>query len=164
MKKTICFVFALSSLVLFNGCSKDVPEHTHENYGNSQISSTSYTVFNWEWTFLDPEYYVDLSVPEITQAVVDNGAVMVYYENTYGEWEAMPNTVAVTSNYSTVYSFSHWLGHVSLYVFDTDWLTLSPDDMNIKIVIISEKQLMQDASVDWTNYQDVMAKLNIESK
>ncbi len=38
MKKTICFVFALSSLVLFNGCSKDVPEHTHENYGNSQIS------------------------------------------------------------------------------------------------------------------------------
>jgi hypothetical protein len=107
---------------------------------------------------------VDLSVPEITQAVVDNGAVMVYYENMYGEWEAMPNTVAVSTNYSTVYSFSHWSGHVSLYVFDTDWLTLSPDDMNIKIVIISERQLMQDASIDWTNYEDVTAKLNIESK
>ena len=105
---------------------------------------------------MDPQYVVDIAVPEVTQSVVDNGAVMVYTPNQFGEWVALPNTFPQSGGYSSVYHFSHWLGYVSLYKTDTDYTTPAlPADMQVKIVTIGEKTMLNNPAVNWNKYSEV---------
>ncbi len=124
--------------------------------GNTDISSDTYTV---SWNYLDPSYYCEMSVPEITQDVVDNGAVFVYIQNTSGDWVALPFTLPIDGNYSSTYTPVHGLGLVRVYKTDTDLLTLDPGTSTFKVVVVSEHGLAQKPDLDWTDYKQVAEEL-----
>lgn len=158
MKNVILSSLAVLSIALFSSCKKD----EDVVYGNTNIVSKTMTVYASQWVFLDPEYYVDIAMPEINQSILTNGAVMVYKKNIYDEWEALPNTTPIDGNYSEVYTFSIWNGYLTLYKTDTDLLTLSPDDMEIKVVILSLKSMLQNTDVNWNNYSEVSQRFNLK--
>ena len=160
MKKFNVLVLALFAVLAFTSCQKE--EDVDIVYGNTNIFSKTLTVYGSQWYFVSPTYAVDLAVAEINQSVVDNGAVMVYYRNGYGEWQAMPNTIPVASTYASVYAFSFWNGHVSLYKTDTDLITLAPTDMDVKIVVLSLKSMMENQDVNWNNYSEVSSRFNLK--
>jgi hypothetical protein len=160
MKNLKLLFFALISAFAFTSCQKE--EDVDIVYGNTNMLSKTLTVYGSQWYFIDPTYIVDIVVPEITQDVVDNGAVMAYYRNGYGEWQAMPITNPMDNTYSSVYAFSVWNGHVSLYKTDTDLLTLTPTDMDVKMVIFSLKSEMENYDIDWNNYSEVSSHFNLK--
>ena len=69
MKQKILFLSAIIFTLALTNCNKD-------EYGNTTTETSTHTSGNWVYS--DPSYYTDISVPEITQGVVDNGAVLVY--------------------------------------------------------------------------------------
>lgn len=160
MKKLNAFVLGLVAVLAFTSCQKE--EDVDIVYGNTNMLSKTLTVYGSQWYFVDPDYIADIPVAEINQSVVDNGAVMVYYRNGFGEWHAMPNTIPVTSTYASVYSFSYWNGYVSLYKIDTDLITGTPGDLDVKIVVLSLKSMMENQDVNWNNYSEVSSRFNLK--
>ena len=160
MNKNGLLIISILVAFVLPSCQKE--EDVDIVYGNTNMLSKTLTVYGSQWYFVDPTYIVDIVVPEITQDVVDNGAVMAYYRNGYGEWQAMPITNPMDNTYASVYAFSFWNGHVSLYKTDTDLLTLSPTDMDVKLVIFSLKSEMENYDIDWSNYSEVSAHFNLK--
>ena len=144
------FTLFFIGLLLFVSCSKD-------KYGNTDISSNTYTT---NWTFQDPSYYCDISVPEITQDIVDNGAVFVYMSNGNGGWTALPFTEPIDGSYSSTYTPVHFLGGVRIWKTDTDLLTLDPGTSTIKVVTVSEHGLAERPNVNWVDYEEVKKELD----
>jgi hypothetical protein len=145
--KTKTLLFLFSGLFMFASCSKD-------KYGNADISSNTYTT---TWTFQDPSYYCDLSVPEITQDIVDNGAVFVYMSNGNGGWTALPHTEPIDGSYSSTYTPVHFVGGVRIWKTDTDLLTLDPGSSTFKVVVVSENGLAKRPNLNWEDYNEVKA-------
>jgi hypothetical protein len=146
--KTNLLLFLFLGLLL-SSCQK-------YDAGNTDISSNTYTV---SWTYLDPSYYCEMNVPEITQDVVDNGAVFVYIQTTSGDWMALPCTLPIDGNYSSTYTPVHSLGLVRVFKTDTDLLTLDPGITTLKVVVVSEHGLAQKPDLDWTDYKQVAEEL-----
>jgi hypothetical protein len=147
--KIISSLFLLAAISLFSSCSKD-------KYGNTDISSKTYTT---TWTYQDPSYYCDLNVPEITQEIVDNGAVFVYMSNGNGGWAALPCAIPIDGNYSSTYTPYHAIGWVRVWKTDTDLVTLDPGSTTFKVVVVSGHGLAQRPNVNWENYNEVKAEL-----
>jgi hypothetical protein len=160
MKKLNVFLLGFVAVLAFSSCQKE--EDVDIVYGNTNMLSKTLTVYGSQWYFVDPTYVVDIPVAEINQSTMDNGAVMVYYRNGYGEWQAMPNTIPVTSTYASVYAFSYWNGYVSLYKTDTDLITGTPGDMDVKIVVLSLKAMMENQDVNWNSYSEVSSRFNLK--
>jgi hypothetical protein len=146
--KTLTFFFAAIVLV-GSSCSKD-------KYGNTDISSDTYTT---TWTYQDPSYYCDLNVPEITQDIVDNGAVFVYMSNGNSAWTALPCTIPIDGSYSSTYTPVHFVGGVRIWKTDTDLLTLDPGSSTFKVVVVSDHGLAKRPNLDWENYNEVKAEI-----
>ncbi len=147
MKNSI-LIIALLTLIM-TSCQKD-------NYGNTDIYSNKYIV---TWTFQDPSYKAILSVPEITQDVLDNGAIMAYLSNGNNGWIALPYTLPVDATYSSTYTPVFYLGGVSIWKTDTDLLTLDPGVSTFKIVVLTQKQLIAHPNLDLTDYESVATEL-----
>jgi len=160
MKKQNFLLLALFAIFTFTSCQKEVD--TDVVYGNTNIFSKTLTVYASQWYFVDPSYAVDITVAEINQSIMDNGAVMVYYRNGYGEWQALPNTFPVTNTYASVYAFSFGNGYLSLYKTDTDLLTLPPGDLDVKIVVLSLKSMMENPDINFNNYSEVSSRFNLK--
>jgi hypothetical protein len=148
MKSSTSFLLFIG-LFIFASCSKD-------KYGNTDISSDTYTT---TWTYQDPSYYCNLNVPEITQDIVDNGAVFVYMSNGNGGWTALPCTIPIDGSYSSTYTPVHYVGGVRIWKTDTDLLTMDPGSTTFKVVVVSEHGLAQRPNVNWENYNEVKAEL-----
>jgi hypothetical protein len=147
MKNFILFIALLT--LLMTSCQKD-------KYGNTAIYSNQYEV---TWTFQDPSYYTTLNIPQITQDVLDNGAVMAYLSNGNGGWVALPCTVPMNASYASTYTPVFNLGGVTIWKLDTDFLTLDPGYVTFKIVVLTQKQLIAHPNLDLTDYESVATEL-----
>lgn len=142
----------LFMLPLFFACSKD-------KYGNTDIKTNIHTVYNW--TFEDPSYTCVINDADITQDVVDNGAVHVYMSNGGGGWVALPCTLPMSETYASTYTPVHFVGGVKIWQTDTDLLTLDPAQKTFKVIILSEHDMILHPNVDWTNYEEVETALHL---
>lgn len=148
--KTSNALLLFVSFLIFASCSKD-------KYGNTDISSDTYTT---TWIFQDPSYYCDISVPEITQDIVDNGAVFVYMSNGNGGWTALPYTVPIDGTYSSTFTPVHYTGGVKIWKTDTDLVTLDPGTSTFKVVVVSKHGLAKRPNVNWVDYKEVENEIN----
>jgi len=147
MKNSILFIALLT--LLMTSCKK-------EDYGNTDIYSKEYAV---TWTFQDPSYYTTISVPQITQDVLDNGAMMAYMSNGNGGWVALPCTIPMDASYSSTFTPVFTLGGATIWKTDTDLLTLDPGLSTFKIVVLTQKQLIAHPNLDLTDYESVATEL-----
>ena len=149
MKKTA--FLSLLLVFIMSSCNKN-------NYGNTNIFSVTYTV---SWEFEDPSYVTYVDVPEITQDVLDNGAIMVYMSNDSGGWTALPCTLPMAASYASTYTPEFYKGYVKIVQTDTDLLTVDPGVMDFKVVVLTQKQLTAHPNLVLTDYSSVKEELNL---
>jgi hypothetical protein len=88
-------IILMTALVLFVSCGKDGAPGATGPAGSSNVSSYVYDVSSWVLNTGNNEFYVDLSVPEITSSVVSGGTVQVFQGNASSNssiWYALPNS------------------------------------------------------------------------
>ena len=106
---------------------------TNGTNGNANVISTN-NVTTTNWTQESSNIYSKtLLVPAITQDIVDNGSVLVFYKDTDNMWNLLPLTIGKNI---TLYSF--YLGKVDLLNYNTDFsANTNPGAKTYRIVVIA---------------------------
>ena len=131
--------------------------------GNANVHSYTYDVFTSDWNQVAPNYGVDLSVPEITQSILDDGAVLVYLSNGSGGWMPLPYT-SWYSGYARLYKANILYEDVTIWVLDSDLTqTPNPGDRTFKIVVIGGSVASKmPSNIDLNNYEQVAKYLKLK--
>ncbi len=167
--KKVLFAF-LSMTFLFASCGKDGKDGAvgpQGPAGNANVSSTTINVAATDWVTqgsgpADRWYSAYLSVPSITQAVLDRGLVMVYWNLWTTEYVALPH-LATFQNLGDSRHFTpfHYVGGVRIEVVNIDRTRASrPDAAKFKVVVIPAG-LRKMPKVDWNNYAEVAKTFNL---
>lgn len=157
-------------MLVITSCTKEGPAGPAGADGNANVASSNVVALNnWVSSFdngTEFQYTSTISWGGITQAVKDNGLVMVYMrDNSTTDWTALPYSDA-GSGYSLAYNFDVAVGSVvvSFNGFDN---TGSPGigTMNgvytARIIAIPSSARKANPNLDWKDYNKVMAALHI---
>ncbi len=135
----------------------------------SDVSSQEFVIGPSDWTafgtFGQPGYgyATTITATNITQDILDHGAVMVYYRpiNT-SNYTALPCTIPINGNYSTTFLFIASAGYIQLKTLDSDTQTLIPADiMYFKVVAIDGSQRIANPDLDLKDYEQVRIKFDL---
>lgn len=167
MKTKMIFGMVMLMALAFNACKKpkdgkDGAQGPQGPAGNANVNVQITTVTTSDWIVSAPSYYVSIYVATITQAIVDNGAVLVYISNGAGGWEALPVTIPVSSSYSSTYNPVHYLYGVTIWKTDTDYTqATNPGTRTFKILAIASSARLSHPNLDYTNYEAVKKAFNL---
>jgi len=132
MKKLI--FLAIIAIALFSTSCEDNPG------GNADMQTVDFIVQNSEWveygTAGNPGYgfAVDLSFPEITDNVIQNGMVTLYMKS--GEsWLPVPVSF-YNENYQGGFIYAMKRGIFSIEYYESDHYTVRPDTQIFRLVIV----------------------------
>lgn len=150
IKRTVLLTLIASVSLLFS-CAKDGkdgPPGPAGATGNANVKSQTFVVNTWDWS----SNSVLLYDPNITQAIVDNGAVQVYLQGDPGVWIALP------------LSFS---GLEIVYDYQVNFIRITassqpPTQQTFKVVAIASSARLANPNVDYTNYEEVKATFNLK--
>jgi hypothetical protein len=172
--KKLFFAF-LSCTFLLASCGKDGkdgavgpqgPQGTTGATGNANVTSTTINVAATDWTFQGPAgngwYDTRLTVPSITQAVLDRGLVLVYWNLWANEYVPLPHLVS-PPNWSdaTQWTPFHYVGGVRIEAVTPDHTrAVRPGAAKFKVIIIPAG-LRKMPKVDWNNYAEVAKAFNL---
>lgn len=163
----LTLLFSLVMFALMTSCKGDPgpvgPQGPQGDPGNSNV-----TMVNVSFTVADAgidvssQGFFDVNVPEITQGIVDDGAVLVFTENIAGngQWIAMPFTV-ITGGNSYSYNFWYELTNVHFFYQTTasSWFLSGSFVLNYRIFIFEVPPSI--TIVDITDYEAVKAYYNL---
>jgi hypothetical protein len=163
-------LFCLSFLAL-NSCKKEGPVGPAGKDGNANvISSNTVTINNWTSTFdngTEFNYSTIITWPSITQAIKDNGIVMIYmHDNTTTNWTALPYSESGTG-YSDALNFEIALGQTTISFEGVD-NSGSPGAsalngfFTFRLVAIPSSARKANPDLDWKNYNAVKTALNLK--
>jgi hypothetical protein len=104
-------------------------------------------VTNWTYDGTNKEYKATIIANSITQAVVDNGLVMVYaYLN--GSNSALPVTIYPSAAYSETWSFTYAIQQVLIEVQDSDLTQpANPGSITFRVVIVPPAMVKPNVNV-----------------
>jgi hypothetical protein len=181
MKKVFYIFLFIASAAFISSCSKEGPtgpqgvqgpqgpagdqgiQGIQGLDGNANVHSYTYNVFTSDWILNAPNYGVDLSVPEITQSILDDGAVLVYMSNGSGGWMPLPYT-SWYSSYARLIKANILYEDVTIWVLDSDLTqTPNPGDRTFKIVVIGGSVASKmPSNIDLNNYMQVAKYLKLK--
>jgi hypothetical protein len=171
MKKSILFLMA-GAVLTFTSCKKENYDDKYQakgDYGNSSIvTSNTVTLNNWSSDYDDGinyEFSSSISWPLLTQAIVDNGAIMAYLKEG-SDYIALPFGYSEDTYFSENWNFSFSSGNAKIYVvgFD-DSGSPSTSDYNgsvVKLVAISAEIKALYPEVDFNNYTQVASVFGLK--
>jgi hypothetical protein len=172
---TLLFVAAVTFII---SCTKEGPEGPQGiqgptgpqgiqgipgQDGNANVNSYTYNVYLNDWTLDAADYGINLLVPEITQSILDNGAVLVYMGVGSGSWVSLPYivwNVGYASQYLPIIS----VGKVTIWKTDSDFFqTDNPGDKTFKVIVIAGSGFSaMPSNIDLNNYEEVAGYLNLK--
>jgi hypothetical protein len=168
MKKAIISGLLVLIMLTFNSCKKEDYDSKYQpkgTYGNSNISSSTWTVTSWANNGFN--YYSDFNVSALTSSVQNSGTVQVFVSIDGGtNWVALPYTVYNTpSNYLWSYITQTGLVEVK-WTYDGTTLGSDPNTVygavcQFKIVCISVAGLAANPNTDYTNYRAIKRDFNL---
>jgi hypothetical protein len=132
MKKLI-FITLMSISLFSTSCSKDIG-------GNADMSTVDFIVTGSDWVeygtygVVSYGFAVDLSMPEITNNVIENGMVTLYMKS--GEsWIPVP-VYFYKEGYQGgfIYTLKH--GIFAIEYYENDHQTIRPETHNFRLVIV----------------------------
>ena len=137
--------------------------------GNANIWSITYLAEEGDWfdvgTPGEDEYFLalDLDVPEITQDIVDNGVVLVYYrEDEQSAWIALPYTfISHNPEYIEKLDMIYSLGFVGMQSQASD-RNATPYSGYFRVVIAEAIPLGKQA-FDFSQYENAVEILGLEN-
>lgn len=145
-------------LLLFTAFEKEGPRGPE---GNANVLSGTYIISNWSYS--EPSFVGDITVPDITQDIIQNGAILVYIETGEGTFSQLPLTFYQSDNYSTSLEVVTALQKVHIIWTDSDLATpLLPPALNFKVVTIAASTRLAHPELDFSNYKDVVRTFELE--
>ena len=149
----VCGFFALTS------CTKEGPQGPQGPQGPPgvvNVEDISFTVNPRDWqTASSTDLFVQVSVPDITQDIVDNGMVVVYLENN-GFEVALPST-SYSGNFSYTFQPSYIAGELDIDLVANQNIATPTTSYDFKIVIVSAQVRLANPNINWRDYNEVKA-------
>jgi hypothetical protein len=179
MKKSLvtCALF----LFLLASCSKDGATGPAGPQGPTGPSGSTGTmnasVFNYTFAPTDfvaygtqgqPSYRYSstISIDSITQAVYDNGMVLVYYQGfgtTPLPWYPVPQTI-YEPTYSYLMTFYYLPGSLTFQQYPSDMTSPQATfDISIKVVVVPGTTNKTSINIDWKDYNAVKKYFNLKN-
>lgn len=138
---------------------------TNGQDGNANVKSVTMNITGSSWTAVNTyENTAELNVAIITQDIADKGLVMVYLKSgalslDATTWTALPFSLA-RQNYTESFAFATKVGKVILRETSTDGNPVEPAG-SVRIVAATADGMMRYPDLDWTNYEEVKAALDL---
>ena len=132
--------------------------------GNANVLANTLTVnpSDWHNSSANWEYYVDFTDDQITQDVVDNGTVSIFFSVFSGTgWQAIPYTYYYNSTTSLSFGYNYILNGGSIFINISNTSTFTFATYTFKIVAIGGAQRKAHPHTNWNNYNEVKAALGI---
>ena len=154
---------ALLSLTFLQGCIIEADDDRTEVRSLEVVFSVNDAIINGDVAS------VQFTVPSITPAVVDYGAVLAYFRE-QGTWTAMPYTFADESpdllavDYTITMGFGYDDGFLEMfYEASTDEAPFEAQpDRIVRIVVIDDLTFSNLANIDVNDYDSVRQALQLE--
>jgi len=160
--KITTLLTAIIIVLTITNCKKEGPVGPEGPQGPAgpAAQTDTYTVTFYQ---SGTSYRTDISDGNITQAIVDNGAVLTYMSNGSGGWSALPLTYFPTTAYSRTFEAIHYLNAVTIWNYDSDGvLPANPGTKTFKIVAISGNRIGNwPLNVDKSDYNQVKKYLQL---
>lgn len=170
-KKTMFNCLVLAGMILiFISCAKDGAmgpsgtNGTNGTNGNVNIQNFTFTVTPSQWQVNSPQLWLshNLTIPEITQSIMDSGLVMVYASVFSLSSTTQPLPISWYGGNETTLSVGvYYIGTVELDVHSTD-LSYAIGTYYFRVVIASAKMLAANPNLNWNNYDEVKTTFNIK--
>lgn len=169
----------ISATCLISSCAKDGETGpagatgAAGTNGNANVKGYLFTVNNADWTVISTaNWQYNYSCSAITKSVMDSGMVMVY-------WDAnnlpLPNThnyvstpflgyqVATRTITSSWHLSSAGTGQVTVSIYDPSGAVIpAQGPLSFKVVVATAHNRMANPNLNWNNYQEVKAALNLQ--
>lgn len=104
--------------------------------------------------------YYPYATSSITSDIFNNGAILAYIGDST-QWQAMPSVVAYTG-YIRTYGYAVQIGAIAITVQDSDLQTVSGGNVNIKVVLVKQKDMPLLDGADLNNYDEVAELLDLK--
>jgi hypothetical protein len=146
MKSPIVCLLFLILISAFNSCKKEGPQGPQGEQGvqgppgSVNIIVKKFSIDSVDWSLYgtlgtDAYYETALSIPDISQAIVDNGTVLLYYQGTGDSWWSVPQ-IFFQTGYQYQFTFGYANGELIIDRFDNDFNPVNPGLVTFKLVII----------------------------
>ena len=171
MKKLLLYC---STLFLLASCGQDgAPgaQGPQGPAGNANVHSSTFVVTASQWQTsgtagTDYEKYVDLNDPYITQDILDNGAVLVYWVTSSGINVQLPyQNVYPAGSTPFIYQPSATLGVATVEAYYTDWSAFNfnaSSQIKFKVVTIDGSLRMAHPEINWKDPESIVKGLNLQ--
>lgn len=143
------FILAVVALFALASCKKEVTRVSNSASGIEATISPDAWAANDDSTYFSASF----DVPELTKAIYDHGAVMVYLSFGNDIFEALPEVYN-----GIAFGAIHSVGAVTVDMSDVDgnYKILPPDgDVIAKIVLIDAQKLAKHPDVNLLDYNEV---------
>lgn len=171
MKIKNALILLSITLFVFSSCKKEGPAGPAGKDGNANvISSNTLTLTNWSTTFDNGTeflYSSTINWPSITQAIKDEGVVMIYIRTSAStNWTALPYSES-GNGYSDAFNFEIGVGQVFID-FDGYDSSGSPGAsalngvFTIRMVAIPSSERKANPNVNLLDYNAVKAAYHLE--
>ena len=158
--KSITSLVLLVTMTIFSSCKKEGPAGPAGKDGNANVVSSTITSSSWAYT--EPSWAITFTDPAITQEIINSGAVLVYIK-VGDNYTQLPLTFYLSSSYSSTIEVSTFVGGLSLFWTDSDLVQPNnPGSQTFKVVVIAGSGMIQNPNVDYSNYEEVKSKFNLE--
>jgi hypothetical protein len=129
--------------------------------GNADVKSYRFNLDLWDnqGSYLEK----NISLPAITQAIVDDGMVMLYFKNRSGEWSALPYSFTF-NGFTRSLNFAYSLSNIRIYLTSNESvLPGSSYTGEYRAVIAPGNAGKKAYDVDWSNYYEVAEKFGFST-
>ncbi|MEO8590051.1 MAG: hypothetical protein ABI432_11810 [Flavobacteriales bacterium] len=157
------------SALLLSSCAKDGEDGATGPQGNANVQTTTFSVSPGDWAPFGTSgqvgygYGVNWNTSIVTDAIANNGAVLLYLKSGTDRWVALPVTIPEGSTWNKTWLYSFGPQSVQIEVYDDDQLTVAPNQVHeFKIVAIANSGMILDGGVDVNNYEAVSRYFDLE--
>lgn len=158
MKKLILMAFAA---VLLTGCAKDGDPGAQGPAGNANVKSFDFSPVPGDWLTFgtagnnDHYKYVEFTIPEITQSIIDDGMVLVYLSD--AGTALLPITlIASPTSWLTLTPFaSVGSAEVDLQLNNLQTPNTASLNWDFKVVVVSGFNRITHPEINWKDYNSV---------
>ena len=167
------FVYFVA-LLLISACGKDGAPGVagpQGPVGTANVHSSTFVVGASQWqttgtSGTDYEKFVDLTDPYITQDILDNGAVLVYWITSSGINVQLPyQNVFPAGSTPFIYQPSATVGTATVEAYYTDWTTFNfnaNSQIKFKVVTIDGSLRVTHPEINWKDSQSIVRGLNLQ--
>jgi len=124
------------------------------------ISSNTILINNFFYYSSLKEYQASLSLPAITQEVLDKGVVIMYISDGSGTWYPLPYTDGTTT-----LNYQFKLGGFTIIYFNNNGsMPTNPNNLiKIRVVVIPPAIVKANPNANWKDYNSTMSLMNLKN-